>query len=203
MRKSKAEKADTHSKIVSVAAKRFRERGLEGVAIDELMKEIGATVGGFYKHFGSRDDLVLEALTQAFRDLDHLEQRSEDLPALLTAFLSAQHCASPGTGCAITALAGDIRHASTAAKAIFTERVKHGLGFYSDHLKGSDADLRRKRAILIFSAAVGGMSLARAVSDKALSREIVDTLRTELIALSRKPARKASGRKAVPRGEGA
>lgn len=200
MRKSKAEKADTHSKIVSVAAKRFRERGLEGVAIDHLMKEIGATAGGFYKHFGSRDDLVVEALSQAFRDLDNLEQRSEDLPALLTTFLSQQHCASPGKGCAITALAGDIRHASAAAKAVFTERVEHGLGFYSDHLKGGTPDLRRKRAILIFSAAVGGMTLARAASDKALSREIVDTLRAELIALSRKPVRRNPATKVAPSG---
>lgn len=195
MRKSKTEKADTHSKIVSVAAKRFRERGLDGVGIDDLMKEIGATVGGFYKHFGSRDDLVVEALAEAFRDLDKLEQRSEDLPALLTTFLSEEHCASPGTGCALTALAGEIRHASTAAKGIFTERVKHGLSFYSDHLNGGDAESRRTRAILIFSAALGGMTLARAVLDKALSREIIDTLRANLIALSQKPSRQAVAKK--------
>jgi TetR/AcrR family transcriptional repressor of nem operon len=30
------------------------------------MKEAGLTVGGFYKHFDSRDDLVAEAVSSAF-----------------------------------------------------------------------------------------------------------------------------------------
>jgi TetR/AcrR family transcriptional regulator, transcriptional repressor for nem operon len=31
-----------------------------------LMKEAGLTVGGFYRHFDSRDELVAEALSGAF-----------------------------------------------------------------------------------------------------------------------------------------
>jgi TetR/AcrR family transcriptional repressor of nem operon len=63
---SKAEKAETHKRIVKIASKRFREDGLAGVGISELMKEAGLTVGGFYKHFNSRDDLVAEAISSAF-----------------------------------------------------------------------------------------------------------------------------------------
>lgn len=192
MRKSKIEKVDTHAKIVAAAAKRFRERGLEGVGIADLMKELGATAGGFYKHFGSRDDLVIEALSEAFRDLDKLEGESGDLSTLLTSFVSERHAADPGRGCALTALAGDIRHASTGARAVFTERVKHGLGYYADHLNDSDPQLRRSRAILIFSAALGGITLARAVSDKALASEIVANLRKELIALAEAPTQKTT-----------
>jgi len=59
---SRAEKEKTHKRIVKIAAKRFREEGLAEVGIAELMKEAGLTVGGFYKHFGSRGDLVAEAL---------------------------------------------------------------------------------------------------------------------------------------------
>ena len=51
---SKAQKARTqaHRSIAS----RFCEQGLAGIGIAELMKEAGLTVGGFYKHFKSRDD---------------------------------------------------------------------------------------------------------------------------------------------------
>src|SRR3989442_5178367 len=63
---SKAQKTRTHKRIVSIASKRFREKGLAGFGIAELMKEAGLTVGGFYKHFGSRDDLVAEAVNSAF-----------------------------------------------------------------------------------------------------------------------------------------
>src|ERR1700747_2643234 len=62
---SRAEKTRTHKRIVSLASKRFREKGLAGIGIAELMKGAGLTVGGFYKHFDSRDDLVAEALGSA------------------------------------------------------------------------------------------------------------------------------------------
>ena len=55
---SKVQKAKTHERIVKLASKRFREEGLAGIGIAELMKEAGLTVGGFYKHFDSRDHLV-------------------------------------------------------------------------------------------------------------------------------------------------
>ena len=58
MRHSKTEKANTHKRIVKIAAKKFREEGLAGIGIADLMKEAGLTVGGFYKHFKSRDALV-------------------------------------------------------------------------------------------------------------------------------------------------
>src|ERR1700682_1400791 len=62
MRHSKAEKAKTHERIVAIASRRFREEGLAGIGIADLMKEAGLTVGGFYKHFNSRDALVAEAV---------------------------------------------------------------------------------------------------------------------------------------------
>jgi TetR/AcrR family transcriptional repressor of nem operon len=62
VRHSKAEKAKTHKRIVAIASRRFREEGLAGIGIADLMKEAGLTVGGFYKHFNSRDALVAEAV---------------------------------------------------------------------------------------------------------------------------------------------
>ena len=187
MRHSKTEKAVTHSKIVAVAAKRFRELGLEGIGVADVMKEAGSSVGGFYKHFESRDELVIEALAEAFKDLDRWEQQAEDLPALLCFYLGEEHCNHPETGCAMTALAGDVRHASTGVRAVFTERVKHSLGYSADRVKGGDAASRRARAILLLSAGIGGLSLARAVNDKALSREILAVLRDQLIGLTKHP----------------
>src|SRR5258706_3633358 len=65
MRHSRTEKAKTHERIVAIAAKKFREEGLAGIGIADLMKEAGLTVGGFYKHFKSRDALVAEAVGSA------------------------------------------------------------------------------------------------------------------------------------------
>src|SRR6476620_10123915 len=89
---SKSDKAETHSRIVRVAAKRFRERGLEGIGVADVMKEAGVTVGGFYKHFDSRDELVVEALATAFQDLDHWEEHTDKGPRELFV-RGAQGCA--------------------------------------------------------------------------------------------------------------
>src|SRR6266550_3466044 len=81
---SKAQKTKTHKRIVSIASKRFRERGLAGFGIAELMKEADLTVGGFYKHFDSRDSLVAEAVNSAFSALASEIARSDKRTRALT-----------------------------------------------------------------------------------------------------------------------
>ena len=105
---SRRDKQTTHERIVTVAAKRFRERGLEGIGVADVMKEAGVTVGGFYKHFGSRDERVVEALATAFKDLDLWEEHTEDIAQLLQNYLTEAHRDAPGTGCAMGALLGDM-----------------------------------------------------------------------------------------------
>src|ERR1700689_294043 len=125
---SKREKAETHTRIVKVAAKRFRELGLEGIGVADVMKEAGVTVGGFYKHFDSRDELVGEALASAFQDLDRWGEKTDTLTKGLKAYLTEEHRDAPGTGCALGALLGDMSRASRSAKAVYTARLKRPLG---------------------------------------------------------------------------
>src|SRR5580700_407481 len=103
---SKSDKAETHTRIVKVAAKRFRELGLKGIGVADVMKEAGATVGGFYKHFDSRDELVVEALATAFLDLDRWEEHTDTLTKALENFLSEEHRDAPGAGLRVGRIAG-------------------------------------------------------------------------------------------------
>src|SRR5438309_10414882 len=111
---SKAQKTRTHKRIVSIASKRFREKGLAGFGIAELMKEAGLTVGGFYKHFDSRDDLVAEAVSSAFGgwkprvDVAKAGGASVSIAKLIAEYLNAAHRDDPGKGCAFSALAPEI-----------------------------------------------------------------------------------------------
>ncbi len=166
-----------------MAAKRFRERGLEGIGVADVMKEAGVTVGGFYKHFGSRDELVVEALATAFKDLDVWEERTPDMAHLLQNYLTEAHRDAPGTGCAMGALLGDMTRGSKSARALYAERVKRTLAFLSALLPSSQRPDKRRRALLILSALLGALNLSRAVSDPNLSREILDGVRDELIGL--------------------
>src|SRR5438128_215299 len=179
---SRAEKEKTHKRIVKIAAKRFREEGLAGVGIAELMKEAGLTVGGFYKHFDSRDDLVAEAVSSAFgtwkRQVDAAASGGPPLTyvKLIDNYLNEAHRDDPGTGCAFSALAPEIARSDKRTRALTTEQVRNDIQLIAALRPAKDKRTARSRAILTFSALVGAMALARAVSDEALSREILKTV---------------------------
>ena len=179
---SRAEKARTHKRIVSIASKRFREKGLAGVGIAELMKEAGLTVGGFYKHFDSRDDLVAQAVSSAFggwqRRVDTAKSGgpSVSLAKLIDEYLNETHRDNPGSGCAFSALAPEIARSDKRTRSLTSDQVRSDIRLIATLLPGRDNRTARSRAILVFSALVGAMSLARAVSDEALSREILETV---------------------------
>jgi TetR/AcrR family transcriptional repressor of nem operon len=179
---SKAQKARTHTRIVAIASKRFREKGLAGFGIAELMKEAGLTVGGFYKHFDSRDDLVAEAVNSAFggwkRRVD--AAKSGGLPVsyetLIDDYLNEAHRDNPGTGCAFSALAPEIARSDKRTRALTSGQVRNDIQLIAALRPAKDKRRARSRAILTFSALVGAMALARAVSDQTLSREILKTV---------------------------
>ncbi|MCU1241557.1 MAG: TetR family transcriptional regulator protein [Candidatus Acidoferrum typicum] len=182
---SKTEKAKTHKRIVNIASKRFREEGLAGIGIADLMKEAGLTVGGFYKHFNSRDDLVGEALNTAFgtwkRQMNAAASGGPPLSYanLIDDYLSEAHRDTPGTGCAFSALAGEIARSGKRTRALATEQVRNDIHLIAGLLRGSNGKAKgatRLQAILVFSALLGAMVLARAVSDAALSREILKSV---------------------------
>src|SRR5260370_1858238 len=130
---SRAEKAETHERIVSLASKRFREKGLTGIGTAELMKEAGLTVGGFYKHFGSRDDLVAEALGSAQGPWKRLMDAAASggppvtYDSLIDSYLSEAHRNHPSTGCPVGALAGDVARSDKRTRALATKLISERL----------------------------------------------------------------------------
>jgi TetR/AcrR family transcriptional regulator, transcriptional repressor for nem operon len=179
---SKAQKARTHERIVAIASKRFREKGLAEFGIADLMKEAGLTVGGFYKHFDSRDHLVAEAVDSALggwkRRVDAAKSSASPVSyeELIDDYLNEAHRDNPGTGCAFSALAPEIARSDKRTRALTSEQIRNDIQLIAGLLLGRDKRTARSRAILTFSALVGAMSLARAVSDEKLSREILKTV---------------------------
>src|SRR6266849_5094835 len=201
---SKAQKTRTHKRIVSIASKRFREKGLAGFGIAELMKEAGLTVGGFYKHFDSRDDLVAEAVSSAFGgwkrrvDVARAGGASVSIAKLIDDYLNAAHRDDPGTGCAFSALAPEIARSDKRTRAITSEQVRNDIQLIAALRPSRDKHTARSKAILTFSALVGAMSLARAVSDEALSREILETVGEHLKRFASKQHGSNRGKRAGP-----
>src|ERR1700730_4418788 len=110
---SKASKANTHARLVEAAAARFKERGVDGISLADLMKDLKLTHGGFYRHFDSRDEVVAEALDlapaeggQSMRE-PVVNRDKPDFAGFVDFYLEEAQRHARATGCAVAALAGD------------------------------------------------------------------------------------------------
>jgi TetR/AcrR family transcriptional regulator, transcriptional repressor for nem operon len=184
MRQSAEEKARTHERIVEIASARIREKGIEGPGVAEIMQAAGLTHGGFYKHFGSRDDLIAEAAEHAFayadQTLDHHAHDPHDpLASWVDWYVSEQHRDDPGAGrCPVAALVGDVGRADDGVRGGYDALVERYLGVLEDML-GGGGDARQQATIAV-STLVGSLVLARAIDDDTLSDEILRTVREAL-----------------------
>jgi TetR/AcrR family transcriptional repressor of nem operon len=184
MRQSAQEKARTHERIVEIASARIREEGIEGPGVAEIMREAGLTHGGFYKHFGSRDDLIAEAADHAFayarRTLDrYANDEPHPFAAWVDWYLSEEHRDDPGAGrCPVATLVGDVGRADDGVRAGYSAVVEQYIATLGDML-GSGEDARRQATIAV-STLVGSLVLAREVDNDALSMEIMRTAREAL-----------------------
>ena len=61
MRVSKEKAAENRERILTEAARLFREHGLSGVGVDALTDAAGLTHGSLYSQFGSKERLAAEA----------------------------------------------------------------------------------------------------------------------------------------------
>ena len=115
MRYRPEHKAEVHQKIVKDASRRVRAEGLNGAAVASVMRDTGLTHGGFYKHFGNKDELLLESLREAFREMTGtLVHAAEQSPpetawkAIVKTYLSLEYCDHAERGCPLAALAPEL-----------------------------------------------------------------------------------------------
>lgn len=188
---SKANKEESHARIVQTAAARFREAGIDGVGVAELMKDAGLTHGGFYRHFTSRDELVAEAVERALSDGGRALEavaaskasRTVVAARLVDAYLSTAHRDALASSCAVTTLAGDVARSNERTRTAYTQQVNTYLDLLASLAAAEKSKEKRAKAIAALSSLVGAVSLSRAVNDEALSREILKAAADELKAL--------------------
>jgi TetR/AcrR family transcriptional repressor of nem operon len=182
---TKAQAQANREHIVETASELFRERGFDGVGISDLMAAAGFTHGGFYKHFGSKADLMAEASASGLsKSLEGAE--SLDVPGFIDVYVTREHRDGRGNGCTMAALCGDAARQSDDVKATFAEGIEHTLQTLGDkYPTGPDAASGegRRKMIDLLSRAVGAILLSRACpDDSALADEILEVCRAEMFA---------------------
>jgi len=179
MRVSREKAAENRERIVETAARQFRENGFDRIGVDAIMKAAGLTHGGFYGHFASKDDLAAEAVTLALQGGTEWLNRVSDVDDFVADYLSERHHADRANGCALAALGADMVRQGEGVRRGLTAGLRAQLDRFADFFKDRTAARRRKRAIATLAGIVGALTLARAVDDAALSREILAAARDE------------------------
>lgn len=184
MKVSRAQAEENRERILDNAAQLFRERGFDGIGLNELMQAAGLTRGGFYGHFESKDDLAAQAARRALRSNREAWRQQEDrsLSAWVKAYLSDTHRDQRGAGCALVALAGDAARGGPALREVFSEGVQALATGLEPQMPASDAAGRREQALAMLSTMVGALLLSRAVGDEGLSRALREAARKALPA---------------------
>jgi TetR/AcrR family transcriptional repressor of nem operon len=172
MRYSLEHKEQNHENILSVAARSFREHGGDSSGIGTVMKKVGLTKGGFYRHFESKDDLFVEAVARAFDEMgDGMVEIAESAPegqalrAIIERYLSVGHANSPGAGCVLSALAPELARKPLRVR----KRIEASLEAYRERLlpfvPGQTREEKLENCRLLFSSMAGVLMMARISSD--------------------------------------
>ena len=188
MRYPPERRAETHQKIVKDASRRLRAEGLSGAAVSAVMRDAGLTHGGFYKHFGSKDELVIESLRKAFGEiadsLTRAAQKSKPGSAwktIVESYLSAEHCDHPEWGCPLAALAPELARADQAMRAQILEEMEKYKNRMIAFMPGRRKADKERAFTAIISTMLGAVAIARILPDRGERARVLANARDFLL----------------------
>ena len=173
---------ENRERVLDAASELYRERGFHGIGVADLMKEAGLTHGAFYGQFSSKEDLMAEACARASERSRELWRKLAELAPddpvaeIAGAYLTAKHRDNLGAGCLVAALGPEVARQGPKVRHAVSEGLRAAFDFLTGIVAGKSKAAKRRKAIAAYASPVGGMVLARAVDDRALSQEILDAV---------------------------
>ena len=188
MRYSPEHKAQNHESILSVAARSFREHGGDSSGIGTVMKKVGLTKGGFYRHFKSKDDLFVEAMARAIDETaKSMVEAAKSAPegqalrAIIERYLSVGHANSPGSGCVRAALGPELARKPIAVR----RKIEALLEGYRERLlpfmPGQTQEEKRAKIRLLFPSMAGVLMMSRVIAVPQRREQILTEARNFFI----------------------
>ncbi len=193
-RVSRAEAESHRQQITEASARLFKERGINGVSVADLMGAAGLTHGGFYGHFESKDALAGVAVAHAFaQSAERWNKRVASKPddasrraLLVDKFLTHQSAREVGPGCPSVSLAADVAREPAAApvRTAYLDGLEALVQILAGVEDGPDAATRRQAALADYATMTGALLLARATEGTALAEEVLAAARARLTPAS-------------------
>jgi TetR/AcrR family transcriptional regulator, transcriptional repressor for nem operon len=187
MRYEPEHKTQTRDRIVRNTARKLRAEGLSSPGVASVMKASGLTVGGFYKHFRSKDEPLADAIAQAFSDSEKVYASLQNMPRedrwkeIVRLYLSPEHCDHPDTGCPVAALAPEIARAKFSIRKRISGLMKERTDRWVEFMPGVTATERKKNFFVIFSAMAGAVSTARLLTEPADREKVLAGMRDHIL----------------------
>ncbi len=188
MRYQPEHKLKIHQKIVKDASRRVLAEGINGAAVSAVMKDAGLTHGGFYKHFGNKDDLLLESLREGFREIeDTLAHAAEESPhsqawkEIVRTYLSLELCEHPDRGCPLAALSGDLARADKRIKPQVVAELVNYKSRMLPFMPGQGTGDKERAFFVIFSTMIGAVQIARILPDRGIREKVLAGTRDFLL----------------------
>ena len=188
MRYRPEHKLETHQKIVKDASRRVRAEGLNGAAVAVVMRDTGLTHGGFYKHFGSKDDLLVESLSEAFREFtDDLVRAAEQSrpgeawKTIVKTYLRPELCDHPERGCPLAALAPELARVDRRMKPQIVAQLVNYKRRMVPFMPGRRTVDKERAFFAIFSTMMGAIEIARMLPDPAIREKVLGSARDFLL----------------------
>lgn len=182
MKVSREQAALNRERIVDTAARLFREKGYDGIGVSDLMKGAGLTHGGFYGHFGSKEDLLVEAIGKALEESAERWRKiaartpERGVAGIAASYLTAAHRDGPGQGCAVSSLGTDVSRAGPEARVAMSGGIEAQLAVLAVLEPGEDAADKRRQAIADYASMIGGLVLSRVMAEQGTSEEVLSAV---------------------------
>jgi AcrR family transcriptional regulator len=177
MRYGKDQKQATRQRILEAAGRRFKQDGIDGAGVAAVMSDAGLTNGAFYGHFSSKEDLVANVLADQLRaqrqSLDAQPSDRAGLEAFIRYYLSPQHRDQCADGCPSAALLDEIARRPAATRQVFTDELMGVIDDIAVRLDPTDVEAARTDALTLFGLMVGTLQLARTLTDRDLSDQLL------------------------------
>lgn len=183
-RYSVTHKSETRERILEAADRVIKDRGADKASVGAVMRGADLTVGGFYAHFESKDELVREALLYGLersmeRLLASLASIADDrawLKSLIHDYLHQVDQQSLAAACPLTVMLPEVARGGPDLRRAFGERTAALLDRVASRFPEVAGRSRREVAAFVFASCAGAISLARAIeAPRARERLIAAT----------------------------
>src|SRR5499426_4050427 len=178
MNQKTLQKQKSREAIQVSAAALLRERGIKASSVMDVMKGAGLTVGGFYNHFDSKEDLFVQVLQNASRAnwnnvLKAARGASPRARALnvIRQYLSRQHRDCKDTGCVLPSVAAEVARAGEPYRSALEKELSSFIKSFAQMIDAGNES--REKAVALLVLMYGALSLSQAVAGTRLSDEFL------------------------------